>query len=241
MKKFVVLLICALGACTTGEDDVAGSDEAADYEVDPDDGKGDGVAAVFNMHEVVGDDVFVDSGQMTAAEVQKFFEASPYGNRSWLADYSVNGMSAAQALVKASTQEGIHPLMLLARMQVEATLVSKTAKPTQTRIDKALGCGCPDGRACDAQYKGLYNQLVCGGKFLRRLYDASADGSGQWTKGTTRRTLDPKSVTPRNHATAALYAYTPWVLVGTGGNWLVWNITRKYVRHAEAEGYIAAN
>ena len=43
-----------------------------------------------------------------------------------------------------------------------------------------------------------------------------------------------------NHATASLYAYTPWVLVNTGGNWLVWNITRKYEQHAIAEGYISA-
>jgi hypothetical protein len=28
------------------------------------------------------------------------------------------------------------------------------------------------------------------------------------------------------------------VLVGTGGNWLVWNVTRKYVRHAQASGWI---
>jgi hypothetical protein len=239
MKHAAVLLFCLLAACSIGEqEEAAGSDEPEDYMVDPEDGKGDGVAAVFNANDVVGDDIFLDDGQMTVAEVQTFFERSPYHNRSWLADYSVNGQSAAEALVAVATQQGISPLMLLARMQVEASLVSKTARPTQYRIDRALGCGCPDGGGCAASYRGFAKQLECGAKILRKWYDASADGTGQWRKDTSRRTLDPKSVTPRNHATASLYAYTPWVLVNRGGNWLVWNVSRKYVRHAESEGYI---
>ncbi len=242
MKNFAVLLTCVLAACSMGEEaDEVGSDEVADYEVAPDDGKGDGVSAVFNQNDIVGDDVFLDSGQMTVAEVQKFFEQSPYGTRSWLASHTVNGVTAAEAVVAASTSEGIHPLMLLARMQVESTLVSKTVKPSQYRIDKALGCGCPDNSACASQYQGFDKQLVCGGKILRKWYDASVDGTGEWKKDSTRRTLDPKSVTPKNHATASLYSYTPWVLVGRGGNWLVWNVTRKYLLHAEAAGYLAVD
>ena len=238
MRKLLVVVLClCAAACATETDDV-GSDEPDDYIVDPEDGKADGVPATFNQNDVVGDDVFLDNGNMTVAEVQEFLEQSPYGNRSWLADYAVGGVSAAQFLVDAAKAEGIHPLMLLARMQVESTLVSKTARPTQSRIDKALGCGCPDGRPCNPAYKGLAKQLVCGAETMRKLYDASVDGSGQWRRGVTRRTLDPRSVTPANHATASLYAYTPWVLVSRGGNWLVWNVTRKYVRHAETQGYL---
>src|SRR6185503_10451750 len=53
--------------------------------------------------------------------------------------------------------------------------------------------------------------------------------------GKTKTSLDGLSVTPANHATAALYAYTPWVLTGQGGNWLVWNVTKKFVHHVETE------
>ncbi|MDB4962149.1 MAG: hypothetical protein JWP01_2148 [Myxococcales bacterium] len=239
MKYAALLLVCLLSACAIGdEEEAAGSDEPEDYVVDPDDGKGDGVAAVFNQNEVVGDDIFLDRGDMSVAEVQTFFERSPYGNRSWLADYSVNGQSAAQALVAVATQQGISPIMLLARMQVETGLVSKAARPTQHRIDRAFGCGCPDGSACNAAYRGFAKQLECGAKILRKWYDASVDGSGDWRRNVARRTLDPRTVTPRNHATASLYAYTPWVLVNRGGNWLVWNVTRKFIRHAEAEGFL---
>ena len=117
-------------------------------------------------------------------------------------------------------------------MQVETSLVSKTTAPSQRMLDRALGCGCPDGGTCNPSYSGLHRQLDCGAKTLRRWYDASIDGSGEWLKGRTRRTLDGRSVTPISHATATLYAYTPWVLVGSGGTWLAWNVTRKYVRHA---------
>lgn len=240
MKLVAVLLFSVLAAaCSTDVEDEVGSDEPEDYVVDPDDGKADGVPPTFNQHDVVGDDLFVDDGTMTVAEIQEFLEESPYNNRSWLADYTADGVSAAQAIHAAATAERIHPLMLLARMQVEATLVSKTTRPSTTRINAALGCGCPDGRGCSAAYRGFARQLVCGAETMRKLYDDSVDGSGQWRRGVARRTLDPRTVTPVNHATAALYAYTPWVLVGRGGNWLVWNVTRKYVRHAEAKGYLA--
>jgi hypothetical protein len=237
MKLSHLVAFCLLAACTTGEEDI-GHDEPADYEVDPDDGKGDGVAATFTANTVVGDDIFVDDGSFTVAEVQAFFERSPYNNRSWLADHSADGVSAAQLVVDAATAQRIHPIMLLARMQVEASLVSKTTRPTQYRIDRALGCGCPDGSGCSGSYRGFGPQLVCGARVLRKWYDGSVDRSGAWQLGVARRTLDPRTVTPTNHATASLYAYTPWVLVGSGGNWLVWNVTRKYVRYAEARGFI---
>lgn len=231
--KFAVVLMFVLSACmTVGEEPTAGgSDEPADYEVDE---SADGLTATFSQNNVVDDALF--TGSMTVTDVQKFLEQSPYNNRSWLADYTAGGKTAAQLIVDAATSERISPMMLLARMQVEASLVSKTARPTQSRIDKALGCGCPDGSGCSASYRGFGPQLVCGAKTLRKWYDASAAGNGIWNKGVAKRTLDPKTVTPANNATASLYAYTPWVLVGSGGNWLVWNVTRKYVRHADAKG-----
>jgi hypothetical protein len=238
----VVLALCALAlvGCVGEEEDARGSDEPADYEPVTADGKADGVPMTFNQHDVVGDDLFLDDGEFTVTEIQSFLERSPYNNRSWLADHTVNGVSAAQAIFNAASSEGIHPMMILARMQVEASLVSKTTRPSTTRINAALGCGCPDGGGCAAQYRGFDKQLLCGAKILRKWYDASVDGSGQWRVGRSTRTLDPRTITPVNHATASLYQYTPWVLVGRGGNWLVWNVTKKYVRHAVDEGYIPA-
>ncbi len=216
---------------------MADSDSGEEFDFSTDeDGKSDG--ASFNQHDILSDELFTNADAMTVEDVQAFFERSPYGNRSWLADFQVEGVSAAQFIVDAAQAQQIHPLMLIARMQVESSLVAKTVKPSQSRVDKALGCGCPDGGGCSSSFRGFGPQMQCGAETLRKWFDASIDGTGQWRLGVSRKTLDPRTVTPKNHATASLYAYTPWVLVGSGGNWLVWNVTRKYVRHAEANGLV---
>jgi len=234
MRRLLVLVV-ALAGCAADVPD-SDHDEPADFEVDPADGKADGVAATFDMNNVVSDELFGDGYAMEVADVQAFFEDSPYHNRSWLASATIDGTSAAQAVVDAAHASNVHPLILIARMQVESSIVSKTVQPSQRLIDRALGCGCPDGGTCSKSYKGLSAQLSCGAQTLRKWYDASVDRSGQWREGTTRKSLDGKYVTPDNNATATFYAYTPWVLVGSGGTWLAWNVTRKYVRHADANG-----
>jgi hypothetical protein len=229
MRWMALAALCA--ACAT--DPFTDHEEDSDFQVDPDDGKGDGVPATFDMNNVVDDALLIDADAMTVADVQAFFEQTPYGTRSWLASYQVDGVSAAQLIVDAAQARGINPVILLARMQAETSIVSKTAMPSQRSIDRALGCGCSDGASC-SYYRGLHSQLDCGAYTLRRWYEASIDGSGDWRKGHTKNTLDPKRVTPANHSTASFYAYTPWVLYGTGGTWLVWNVTRKYVRYTQS-------
>lgn len=235
MRFTVFALITALCACAADGPETD-HDEPADFEVDPADGKADGVPATFDQNNVIDDELLTASSSMAVEDVQAFFETTPYGTRSWLASYRVEGVSAAQMVIDAATTHGVSPLVLIARMQVETSLVSKTATPTQRMINRALGCGCPDGGTCNAAYSGLQRQLDCGARTLRRWYDASIDRSGEWQKGVTRSTLDPRRVTPANHATATFYAYTPWVLVGSGGTWLAWNVTRKYVRYADGVG-----
>ena len=229
----VLALVLCLAACAPETVD-SDHDEAADFDVDPADAKADGLPTSFDQNFVVTDALLTNSLAMNVEDVQAFFDKNPYGTRSWLASYEDKGMTAAEMIVEASVAHDVNPLILIARMQVETSLVSKTATPSQRMIDRALGCGCPDGGSCNPAYSGLRSQLDCGAKTLRRWYDASIAGNGEWIKGRTKRTLDSRAVTPISHATATFYAYTPWVLVGSGGTWLAWNVTRKYVRHATA-------
>lgn len=233
MRRLVILMVALIGCAA---DAPADDHEAEDFQVDPADGKADGVAATFDQNTVVTNEMFDNGYAMEVADLQAFFEATPYNNRSWLASATVDGVSAAQAVIDAAHAQNVNPLLLVARMQVETSLVSKTVQPSQRLIDRALGCGCPDGGTCSGSYKGLGPQLTCGAVTLRKWYDASAAGEGQWRRGLTAKTLDGKRVTPSNDATASFYSYTPWVLVGSGGTWLAWNVTRKYVRHADAMG-----
>ncbi len=234
-----VLAAIALGACAEVgpyED----HDEATDFDPVPErgDGKADvaGIPAVFDRHLVMSDALFTDVETVTADELQAFFEDTPYGNRSWLADATIAGVPAAEAIVVASQAAGVNPVVMVARMQVEKSLVSKTVRPTGSRVDYAFGCGCPDNRSCNTAYKGLDRQVQCAATTLRRWYAGSVAGNGLWVMGRAKRTLDPLTVTPKSHATSSLYAYTPWVLTGSGGNWLAWNVTRRYFRHLDEQG-----
>jgi len=236
-------LLCALAfaACT-------GAESAGDFQEEPDpddlvpvadDGKADGVSATFDKNRVVDDDLFVDSDALDADEVQAFFEHTPYGKRSWLADERLDGRPASAVIVDTAHAVGINPLLILVRLQVERSLVSKSVRPSANTVAYALGCGCPDSAAgCGAIYYGLERQLVCSARTMRRWYDSSADGSGWWRAGHPRKSADGVTVTPANHATASLYAYTPWVLPNTGGNWLAWNVTRRFAIALEQQGAV---
>lgn len=189
---------------------------------------------IFNSNRILEDDFYTDSS-MTAAQMQEFLEVGPYNCRPvWLADEEVNGIPASDLIIDASKNAGVNPLMVLARVQVEQSLISKSETPFDT--DHALGCHDP---ISDPEYPNgltpriapLDMQLECATATLRNRFQDSVDRTGAWQKGVEKLTLDKIAVTPENHATAALYAYTPFVAEGTGGNWLVWNVSNKFERH----------
>ncbi len=227
--------LLALAACAEG---APGHDEPADFDpVDWSGGKADaGGSAVFDKNTVMTDLVFATTAAVDGDAVQQFLETTPYATRSWLADVDLDGVRFSDEVVAVAKQYDLDPVVLLARMQVETSLVSATVQPSSSRIAHALGCGCPDGSGCSGSYSGLDNQLRCAGEVLANAVQGSRDGSGGWVAGESHRTDDGYHVTPSNDSTAALYAYTPWVLVGSGGNWLVWNVTRKYLKHFDQAG-----
>ena len=222
-------------ACTPTHEDGAFVDHEESSDFDPVDLKADGVSAIFNRHEVVTESLFSDATAIDVATVQSFLEKTPYGKRSFLADERAGGRSFAEALVEVAVEHELNPLMLLVRVQVEQSLISRSTRPSSHAVDYAFGCGCPDNRPCSPSFRGIDKQLACAAKVMRDKADESAAGVGLWRAGHARKTLDNLTVTPTNHATAALYAYTPWVLQGQGGNWLVWNVTRRFVNHLHAE------
>lgn len=224
-------LLCLLGLLAAAA--AAGCDGPADPEegsVDPEvsaKASALGIPAWFDPQRVMEDSFFTDTDSIDAADLQVFFENTSTG-RSWLADARLNGTSAAEAIHSVAARNGVNPLVIAARMQIESSLVNQSSLPPVRTRDFAFGCGCPDWSACQEQYRGLDRQLDCAAEKMRQWYDRSIDGSGWWRRGAPYQTLDGRSITPANHATASLYAYTPWILEGRGGNWLVWNVTRRY-------------
>ena len=194
------------------------------------------VASSFSQNEAISDAFFADSDALSESGIQAFLERSPYGIRSWLADHRIDGRPASEMIYNISKDEGVNPILLLSRMQVEASLIASSARPAQHLIDRAMGCGCPDGQRCDSSLLGLKNQLRCAARKFRELYDLSASGEGWWLRGVGKESLDGYWIVPKNNATAALYAYTPWVLVGSGGTWLAWKMARKFDLHVTDAG-----
>lgn len=169
--------------------------------------------ANFDQNDVLDTASLEDADAMTAAEIQAFLDLNPYGWSSVLANHTSNGVTAAKAFADAAQQHGINPLVLLTRVQMEQSLIGKTSASNST-LDKAMGCGCPDNQPCSAQFKGFDKQVDCAASKLRSyLDDQAVTGTtvSGWGIGITKTTLDSFSVTPVNESTAALYTYTPWV------------------------------
>lgn len=233
MNRVLLLLLSCASACTVnGGDDGSIEHDPLDYEELGTDGKADGVLSVFYANRLVSDDAFFDTEAMSASEVQRFLELTPYGRRSFLAGVRVaSGELLSAALVRTAAERGLNPIVLLVTLQKERGLVSRTTAPTQRSLDYAFGCGCPDGGSCSLAYKGLDKQLACAADAFRSYADDLEAGGatiGGFRPGIATRVLDGVRVTPANRATAMLYTYTPWIQQGVGGNWLFWNIWRRY-------------
>ncbi len=252
-KFLVVFMIATFGAACGGatlessDADSEGSTyeehaEASDFlpapEV-PSNGKADAVPSSFDKNFVVSDEFYRDGDMLTGNQVQALLENTPYGGASWLAAERVDGRRVADIVVDVARRHDLNPVMILTRFQVEGSHLSRSQRPGQRSRNQALGCGCFDGQACQSQYAGLANQIECAAGVLDKRYNQSVDGSWRFKKGHSAQTLDPTTVTPRSHATAALYSYTPWVLVNRGGNWLVWNVTKKFIAHMRNNGFDA--
>ncbi|MBZ4416279.1 hypothetical protein [Myxococcus sp. RHSTA-1-4] len=164
----------------------------------------------YDMHRLMEDADIIGGQWITTAQVQAFLQQY----NSYLATYkdpAWGNKTAAALIVERSRAYSISPLYMLARIQVESSLVQSG---TSNNLSKATGCGCPDGSGCDAQYTGFGNQIECSAKKMRGYFtdlDAGRTTIAGWKVGLAKSTLDPCSVTPVTKATAALYTYTPWV------------------------------
>jgi len=226
---FVVMLASCFLACAAPmpeDTSVPGRSEASgdDFVL-----KSSDVPSAFSQNDIMSDAFFTDVDWIDAEGLRAFFAQVPGTGRSWLRGATIDGRDAAALIVEAARNEGLNPAVLTIRMQVEASAVGSASRPGAGTLSALMGCGCPDGRACDARFAGFRAQLRCAAQTFRALYDDSKSGTGLWRLGRTSTSLDGFSITPRTHATAAHYAYTPWVLPGRGGNWLAWRVARDYV------------
>lgn len=188
---------------------------------------------IFDPANMMSDGVFTNKNSMNVAQIQNFLDgmgSTCLAHFSSLSLNDANGdglgdepygkgvneqVSAATLIWQAAQLYGINPEVILATLQKEQGLVTRSDCPSW-RYNTALGYGCPDSQPCDNtaygftrqidygvwHFKGFFNDTypvpptVPGTKFIAYNPDVNRCG------GST--------LTIQNRATAALYSYTPY-------------------------------
>ncbi len=194
----------------------------------------------FDPNEIVDTASFTDYLTLDRASVQQFLEHNPYNGTSFLSTYQSNGVLAADAMIGAAETYHLNPLVFLVRAEMVQGLIAASSYPLPpSRVEYVFGCGCRVQGSCDPALAGFDRQVDCLAQALHEsLEEIARNGttSGGWGPGTTQTSIDGIPVTPMDEATAALYQYDPLVGVGSGGNWLFWNIWQKYALYLAYSG-----
>lgn len=198
----------------------------------------------FQAGHIIDDGIFFNQASMNTAAIQNFLNAKvpvcqtnhPPANGYnppfiCLKDYHqdtpardpspglCNGFgagnkSAAQIIFEVAQSCGVNPQVLIVMLQKEQGLVTDTW-PYPIQYRSAMGYGCPDGAACDAEYYGFLNQVYAAAKQFKRYvrdanqynYRAGFNNNIQWSPNAP---CGASTVYIENRATAALYNYTPY-------------------------------
>lgn len=124
------------------------------------------------------------------------------------------GWSAAQIIKHAADTYGVSPKVLIVLLQKEQSLITDDW-PWAIQYRSATGYGCPDTAPCDAEYYGLYNQVMNAASQFKRYannpgsyrYKAYQNNYIQYNPNTS---CGGSNVYIANQATAGLYNYTPY-------------------------------
>ena len=124
------------------------------------------------------------------------------------------GLSSAQIIKYAADTYNINPKVLIVLLQKEQSLITDTW-PFTSQYRSATGYGCPDNAPCDAEYYGLYNQVVDAAHQFQLYakkpdnyrYKAFQNNQIQWNPESS---CGDSTVYISNQATAGLYNYTPY-------------------------------
>jgi hypothetical protein len=193
----------------------------------------------FDPGYIISDLVFYDASAMSVDAVQAFLSAKGAGcvpasdGTACLKDYrqatvsraadakcsgaytGTSDESAATIIVKVAQACGINPRVLLVTLQKEQGLVTRRTAGTAAVYQKAMGYGCPDTAACDAQYYGFFNQVYSAAAQFRNYANnptryANRAGAVNNVRYHPNEACGASAVLIRNQATASLYNYTPY-------------------------------
>lgn len=202
-----------------------------------------GQEAPFDKNTIVDTAAFTDVDGLDVKVVQKFLHKNAYDRSSFLETYQSNGVTAADAIARASRTYRINPLVFLVEAEAREGLVGEVEYPfPPERVEYVFRCGCLEKDNCLPALAGFDRQVDCLGRAYRVALDAIAASEqtpAGWGKDKTSTTLDNVKVTPTTEATAAVYDHMPRVAEGAaGGAWLFWNVWNLYAGAIDYAGPI---
>lgn len=164
--------------------------------------KGDYVSHGVNYSALMSDEEFTDAKAMTTQNIQDYLDVKG----SFLAHYEQDGESAASIIAAAAQEAHINPRVILATLEKENHLLSRTRTPERWVMRSAMGFAYSDGGGTAGRHSNFRYQVEGGARLLRQLYDEGAD-----VKFPTARSVDygHRTVKVNNAATWALLRYTP--------------------------------
>lgn len=233
MRAGVLIAVALAAGCTTVADGEGAPSSVASAELE-------GVPATWDRDHLMDDSFFEAKDWASTAEIQRFLEHTVWDRPSWLAKETLvlvnelprGPIPVSEALVRTAQAHKINPLLLLARLQVEKSLVSPGTAPPLAARAFAFGCQKPTAKypnGLDPANAGMDVQLECAAATLENQLARARSSLNNFVIRRETATQDGVFVRPAEAATSALYAYTP--VEGTkahNGNFLVWTITRRF-------------
>ncbi|MFH1210707.1 MAG: M23 family metallopeptidase [archaeon] len=171
---------------------------------------------------IIANDEFRQTNMATKENIQKYFET-----KDSVLKGEYNGKKYSDYIYETSQKYGINPVVMLATMQKEQSLISVKSTDTnsKSKLDRAFGCGISDNKNKDvSQYLGFDKQVDCAGSTLKKWYDEGL----QVTPTKMKVNYGKLNQVIYNAATYSLYKYTPHTSVnGAGGNLLFFDVYKR--------------
>lgn len=181
--------------------------------------KGDYLKHGVNFSNLVSNAEFTDVTSTRPQDLQAYLEDID----SWLATTPVDGdRMAAEVIMATAKSHNVNPWALLATLEKETSLVTRTAPPSHKTLRKSMGFAYNDGGSKAGKKSNFLYQLDKGAELLKNLYQ---EGQQLTFPRQMKVNYGHKTITVRNAATYALMRYTPHTTdtklsrVG-GGNYL---------------------
>ncbi|MFC1697849.1 hypothetical protein ACFL1H_05925 [Nanoarchaeota archaeon] len=189
---------------------------------------------------IISDVEFEDWEIITKEDIQNFLNTKGGSLKN-----EINEVLPSEAIYNAAVKYEINPIVLLATLQKEQSLIEQPAN--ENKLNWAAGCGKPDTGEPDYTKMGFDKQIDCMGERFRTYLETWIPRDCNDFPCEKEVLSGEGDISIYNPATYTLFIYTPHThdtSLGTygGGNYLFYTYYYRYYKEiSKKEGYCAEN